>query len=92
MLEYRQGLHAFLRAYYHHNSADRPGSKLFPLSGWTADELARYVGVASLCRADSLRTPQGRGTNPRPKHRKRDEPASKPRNITWQSGSPALHQ
>ncbi|MDR3529390.1 MAG: alpha/beta hydrolase [Rhodopila sp.] len=37
----RQGVHAFLRAYYHHKSADWPGNRPFPLSGWTAAELAR---------------------------------------------------
>lgn len=36
-----QGLHAFLRAYYHHKSADWPGNRPFSLSGWTADELAK---------------------------------------------------
>ncbi|MGG5888005.1 alpha/beta fold hydrolase [Falsiroseomonas sp. HC035] len=36
-----QGLHAFLRAYYHHKSADWPGNQPFPLSGWTAGELAK---------------------------------------------------
>jgi len=36
-----QGLHAFLRAYYHHKSADWPGNVPFALSGWTAPELAK---------------------------------------------------
>jgi pimeloyl-ACP methyl ester carboxylesterase len=36
-----QGVHAFLRAYYHHKSADWPDNKPFPLSAWTADELAK---------------------------------------------------
>ena len=36
-----QGLHAFLRAYYHHKSADWPHSKPFALSGRTATELAK---------------------------------------------------
>ncbi len=36
-----QGLHAFLRAYYHHKSADWPGNTPFPLAGWTAEELAK---------------------------------------------------
>jgi pimeloyl-ACP methyl ester carboxylesterase len=36
-----QGLHAFLRAYYHHKSADWPGNQPSALSGWTAAELAR---------------------------------------------------
>lgn len=36
-----QGLGAFLRAYYHHKSADWPGNRPFPLEGWTAGELAK---------------------------------------------------
>jgi pimeloyl-ACP methyl ester carboxylesterase len=36
-----QGLHAFLRAYYHHKSADWAGNAPFELAGWTAEELAR---------------------------------------------------
>lgn len=37
----RQGLPSFLRAYYHHKSADWPGNQPFRLAGWTAGELAR---------------------------------------------------
>ncbi len=36
-----QGLHAFLRAYYHHKSADWKANQPFELAGWTAEELAR---------------------------------------------------
>lgn len=36
-----QGLHAFLRAYFHHKSADWPGNHPYPLAGWTAAELAK---------------------------------------------------
>ncbi len=36
-----QGLHAFLRAYYHHKSADWAGNQPHPLSGTTAIELAK---------------------------------------------------
>ncbi len=36
-----QGIHAFLRAYYHHKSADWPGNRPFVLQSWAADELAR---------------------------------------------------
>lgn len=36
-----QGVHDFLRAYYHHKSADWPGNTPYPLQGWTADELAK---------------------------------------------------
>jgi pimeloyl-ACP methyl ester carboxylesterase len=36
-----QGVHDFLRAYYHHKSADWPENRPFRLAGWTADELAK---------------------------------------------------
>jgi pimeloyl-ACP methyl ester carboxylesterase len=41
MTRCRQGVHAFLRAYYHHKSADWPGNQPFRLESWTAAELAR---------------------------------------------------
>jgi pimeloyl-ACP methyl ester carboxylesterase len=41
MMQSRQGLHAFLRAYYHVKSADWPENRPVPLKGWTALELAR---------------------------------------------------
>jgi pimeloyl-ACP methyl ester carboxylesterase len=36
-----QGVHAFLRAYYHHKSADWKRNKPFRLESWTAGELAK---------------------------------------------------
>lgn len=36
-----QGLHAFLRAYYHMKSADWPENRPYRLGGWTATELAK---------------------------------------------------
>jgi len=36
-----QGLHDFLRAYYHHKSADWTGNKPHPLTSWSAAELAK---------------------------------------------------
>ncbi len=36
-----QGVHNFLRAYYHYKSADWPGNRPFPLQSWTAAELAK---------------------------------------------------
>lgn len=36
-----QGVHAFLRAYYHHKSADWKQNQPFRLSSWTAAELAK---------------------------------------------------
>ncbi len=36
-----QGVHDFLRAYYHHKSADWKANKPTPLTDWTADELAK---------------------------------------------------
>ncbi len=40
MTRSRQGLSAFLRAYYHYKSADWPGNQPFRLAGATASELA----------------------------------------------------
>ena len=36
-----QGLHDFLRGYYHHKSADWKGNVPYPLQSWSADELAK---------------------------------------------------
>jgi pimeloyl-ACP methyl ester carboxylesterase len=36
-----QGIHAFLRAYYHHKSADWAANRPYPLTAWTAEELAK---------------------------------------------------
>src|ERR1700710_1351687 len=37
----RQGVHDFLRAYYHHKSADWKDNAPYPLKSWTAGELAK---------------------------------------------------
>ena len=36
-----QGVHAFLRAYYHHKSGDWAGNRPFKLAAWSAGELAK---------------------------------------------------
>ena len=36
-----QGVHDFLRAYYHHKSADWKDNQPYPLKSWTADEIAK---------------------------------------------------
>lgn len=36
-----QGVHDFLRAYYHFKSADWPGNRPHPLAAWSAEELAK---------------------------------------------------
>jgi pimeloyl-ACP methyl ester carboxylesterase len=41
MLHAPQGLHAFLRAYYHYKSADWKGNKPFPLRARTAEEMSK---------------------------------------------------
>ena len=41
MLHAPQGIHDFLRAYYHHKSADWKENKPHPLQSWSASELAR---------------------------------------------------
>jgi pimeloyl-ACP methyl ester carboxylesterase len=41
MLHAPQGLHDFLRAYYHHKSADWTANRPIPLQSWSAAELAK---------------------------------------------------
>jgi pimeloyl-ACP methyl ester carboxylesterase len=41
MLHAPQGVHDFLRAYYHHKSADWKDNRPYPLQSWSADELAK---------------------------------------------------
>jgi pimeloyl-ACP methyl ester carboxylesterase len=41
MRDCKQGIHAFLRAYYHHKSADWQGNQPFKLAAWSAGELAK---------------------------------------------------
>jgi pimeloyl-ACP methyl ester carboxylesterase len=54
----RQGLHDFLRAYYHVKSADWPGNQPYPLRAWTAAELAQlpdyYVMPAGAGMAETV--------------------------------------
>ena len=53
-----QGVHAFLRAYYHHKSADWPLNKPFRLASWSAAELAKmptyYIMDAGLGMAETV--------------------------------------
>ena len=49
-----QGLLAFLRAYYHHKSADWPGNQPHPLSGWTAEALALLPTYYVMDAADTM--------------------------------------
>lgn len=53
-----QGVHDFLRAYYHMKSADWPGNEPFPLEGWQAQEFAKlphyYVMPAALGMAETV--------------------------------------
>jgi pimeloyl-ACP methyl ester carboxylesterase len=51
-----QGVHAFLRAYFHHKSADWKANKPFPLRGWAADELARMPTYYIMDLADDMAT------------------------------------
>ncbi len=41
MMNCRQGVHDFLRAYFHHKSADWQGNQPFRLKAWSAEELAK---------------------------------------------------
>jgi pimeloyl-ACP methyl ester carboxylesterase len=53
-----QGLHAFLRAYFHYKSADWRGNNPFPLKSWAAEELAKmpsyYIMDARKGMADTV--------------------------------------
>jgi pimeloyl-ACP methyl ester carboxylesterase len=49
-----QGVHDFLRAYFHHKSADWKASKPFELKGWTAEELARMPTYYIMDLADGM--------------------------------------
>ncbi len=49
-----QGVHDFLRAYYHHKSADWKGNKPFELAGWTAAELAMMPTYYIMDLADGM--------------------------------------
>ncbi len=50
----KQGVHAFLRAYYHHKSADWKANKPFPLKGWVAEELAKMPTYYIMDLADGM--------------------------------------
>eukprot|EP01031_Cornospumella_fuschlensis_P011126 gene11126-13605_t len=53
-----QGLHAFLRAYYHHKSADWAANKPYPLGSFTAEALAvmptYYIMPAGIGMAETV--------------------------------------
>ena len=53
-MEGRQGVHDFLRAYYHHKSADWKANKPFELKGWTAEELAKMPTYYIMDLADGM--------------------------------------
>jgi pimeloyl-ACP methyl ester carboxylesterase len=52
----QQGVHDFLRAYYHHKSADWKANKPHELAGWTATELAKMPTYYIMDLADDMAT------------------------------------
>ena len=54
MLEAPQGLHDFLRAYYHVKSADWAANKPYPLARWTAEALAQLPTYYVMDLADTM--------------------------------------
>ena len=52
----KQGVHDFLRAYYHHKSADWKDNKPHKLAGWTANELAKMPTYYVMDLADDMPT------------------------------------
>lgn len=54
MVHAGQGLSAFLRAYFHHKSADWAGNAPFKLRDWSADELAKMPTYYIMDRAATM--------------------------------------
>jgi pimeloyl-ACP methyl ester carboxylesterase len=54
MWKAKQGVHDFLRAYYHHKSADWKANKPFELKGWTAEEVAQMPTYYIMDMADGM--------------------------------------
>jgi pimeloyl-ACP methyl ester carboxylesterase len=54
MLQAEQGLHAFLRAYYHAKSADWAGNVPAPLASWSAPELAKLPTYYVMDQAETM--------------------------------------
>jgi pimeloyl-ACP methyl ester carboxylesterase len=52
----RQGVHDFLRAYFHHKSADWKGNRPHRLAAWSADELAKMPTYYIMDLADDMPT------------------------------------
>ena len=52
----KQGVHDFLRAYFHHKSADWKANKPHELDGWTATELAKMPTYYIMDLADDMAT------------------------------------
>jgi pimeloyl-ACP methyl ester carboxylesterase len=52
----KQGVHDFLRAYFHHKSADWKANKPHRLAGWTAEELAKMPTYYIMDLADDMAT------------------------------------
>ncbi len=50
----QQGVHAFLRAYFHHKSADWKANKPHKLAGWSAEELAKMPTYYVMDLADDM--------------------------------------
>jgi pimeloyl-ACP methyl ester carboxylesterase len=50
----RQGVHAFLRAYFHHKSADWQANRPHPLAAWSAEELAKMPTYYIMDLADDM--------------------------------------
>lgn len=55
MTEPKEGLHEFMRGYFHLKSADWKGNDPHPLEGWTATELAKMPRYYIMDKGDSIR-------------------------------------
>ena len=63
----KQGVHDFLRAYYHHKSADWKDNKPHKLTGWTATELSKMPTYYVMDLADDMPTAVARRCRRQPR-------------------------
>jgi pimeloyl-ACP methyl ester carboxylesterase len=79
-----QGIHAFLRGYYHCKSADWSENRPFPLTSWAADELAKMPKyyIMDLCKGMAQTVAElEAATEPAP------APAETAAGSAWRAGS-----
>ena len=83
-----QGVHDFLRAYYHHKSADWKANAPYPLKSWSAGELAKLPTYYIMDLAEGHGGDRGKGNACRRRNR-RQQMAARQRACLLQRRIPA---